>query len=64
MTHLGDKPLRAIEAYRLLLEEGGFKSLFRGSGLIVGRGYLCAAILLPLYDHFFLKLLDSEQWTI
>ena len=44
MTHLGEKPLRMVEAYRILLAEGGFRSLFRGSGLIVGRGYLCAAI--------------------
>ena len=61
MMNLDKQPLSMVKAYRQVIAEGGRVSLLRGAQLAVIRGYICASIMLPLYDNLFASFLNTEN---
>jgi hypothetical protein len=56
MTHLGQQPLRFVEAYHQIVSEGGHKRLYKGAGPTLCRGYLMSMVTLPMFDAVMNKL--------
>ena len=49
--HDGPVPLKYMDVFRQLKNEGGIARFYRGAGVTVTRGYMMNAAILPIYDY-------------